>query len=277
MNVKKHLEPREQRLRAAAARLAWQNHGLYRVAMKVKPFYRGDTVTPPKYKHRLEKALNPKSNGADAIIDEFAEALKAYMPGEYPLQPLRLAYRSTRRLIEEGLEKVRRLKTLNCLMTLLDDLKSYLTVPKPDWTIKQHLNWIDAVRHAWKLGCYKNSDDYYTFTTEVLERAEAAALTESIPPARTTRPPARSSYKTRPGISLKRAGEISGFSQRTIQNLEKVPKNSGYPGRNISETAFLAWALGYQTEKVRKHWANMMNHPIPLSSLPQYLQEKLAL
>lgn len=87
----------------------------------------------------------------------------------------------------------------------------------------------------------------------------------------------RQRYKTRANISFKRAAELSGFAPRTLQNLEKDPKNSGYPGRNVPEHAFLAWALGYQSEKVKKHWANMMNHPIPVSELPPFLREKLAL
>lgn len=89
--------------------------------------------------------------------------------------------------------------------------------------------------------------------------------------------PSARAYKTRAAISFKRAAELSGLTDRTIKNLEKDPKNSGYPGRNVPEHAFLAWALGYQTEKVKKHWANMMNHPIPIADLPPYLREKLTL
>lgn len=90
-------------------------------------------------------------------------------------------------------------------------------------------------------------------------------------------PTSARAYRTRAAITLDRAAELSGFSKRTIQNLEREPKNSKYPGRNIPENAFIAWALGYQTEKVKKHWANMINHPIPISDLPPILQERLAL
>lgn len=271
MNVKKQLEPREERLRKAAARLAWQNHGLYRVAMKVKAFYRGQCRVEPKRKHRLEKALNPKQNGADAIIDEFAAALGAYMPGEYPLQPLRIAYRSTERLIEDGLESVCRSRTLNNLATLLADMRSYFTTPGRPITIEWHLHEIEHFRKLWKDGCYANSNAYYDFTTAALDKCEAESTTGT---TRDARKP-QTHYRARAAISFKRASLLSGFSERTIKNLEKDPKNSAYPGRNVSEYAFLAWSVGYQAEKVKRHWANMINHPIPISSLPNFLQAKL--
>lgn len=110
-------EAREMRLRNAAARLAWQNHGLYRISLKVRAFYRGESSDLPKAKHRLERALDPKRNGADAIIDEFAEALKLYLPDEIPRQPLRVAYYLTLKLIECGIETVHRHNCLNHLET----------------------------------------------------------------------------------------------------------------------------------------------------------------
>lgn len=263
-------EAREVRLRNAAARLAWQNHGLYRISLKVRAFYRGESSDLPKAKHRLERALDPKRNGADAIIDEFAEVLKLYLPDEIPREPLRVAYYSTLKLIECGIESVHRHNCLNHLETLLGDMKTYFTHPKFDKTIEDHRYWVDYFRKLWKHGCYKISDTFYNYTTEALERSEKSANAGVRHAASYTR-----AYKTRAAISFKRAAELSGLSERTIKNLEKDPKNSAYPGRNVSEHAFLAWSVGYQTEKAKRHWANMTNHPIPISSLPNFLQAKL--
>ena len=114
---------------------------------------------------------------------------------------------------------------------------------------------------------------------EAIDTFNVYVATNPVPKTSPSGSPAKASraYKTRANISFKRAAELSGFTDRTIKNLEKDPKNSGYPGRNVPEHAFLAWALGYQLEKVKKHWANMMNHPIPVSDLPPFLREKLAL
>ena len=82
-------------------------------------------------------------------------------------------------------------------------------------------------------------------------------------------------YRTRAKITLERAVEITGFAKRTIQNLLKDPRNTQFPGLNVEENILLKWALVYKGEKVKKHWANMANHPIPLSSLPPMLQKQL--
>lgn len=174
-------EAREVRLRNAAAHLALQNHGLYRVSRKVRAFYRGESAVLPKPKHHLERALNPKINGADAIIDEFAEALKLYLPDEIPRQPLRVAYESTRKLIERGLESVHRDKCLNKMMTILSDMKLYFTHPKPDTTPEDYRFWVEHFRKLWKQGCYANSDVFYDYTTEALNRRENVATSVAAP------------------------------------------------------------------------------------------------
>lgn len=88
-------------------------------------------------------------------------------------------------------------------------------------------------------------------------------------------PTSKRHYRTRSAITLGRAVELTGLCKRTIQNLVKNPKNTKFPGLNVDEYLLIAWALGYKGEKVKKHWATMKNHPIPISQLPQALQDRL--
>lgn len=82
-------------------------------------------------------------------------------------------------------------------------------------------------------------------------------------------------YRTRSTITLKRAAMLTGLSQRTIQNLVKAPKNTRFPGLNVEDFVLAGWAATYKQEAFLKHWANMKNHPIPISQLPRDIQRKL--
>ena len=82
-------------------------------------------------------------------------------------------------------------------------------------------------------------------------------------------------YRTRSAITLSRAVDLTGFCKRTIQNLIKDPKNTHFPGLNVEDFVLVGWAYTYKQEKCLKHWANMKNHPIPISQLPRDMQRKL--
>lgn len=218
-------EAREVRLRNAAACLGWQNHGLYRVSRKVRAFYRGESAVLPKPKHHLERALDPKRNGADAIIDEFAEALKLYLPDEAPRQPLRVAYKSTLKLIECGIEAVHRHCCLNKLETLLADMRSYFTHPKPDTTPEEHCYWVDHFRKLWKQGCYAISDAFYNFTTEAINRREEVARGVAAPTLARKKTTSKSK-----DWNQRMAADLLGISTRQLRKYEKNPPDAEYPG-----------------------------------------------
>ena len=82
-------------------------------------------------------------------------------------------------------------------------------------------------------------------------------------------------YRTRSAITLDRAALLTGLAKRTIQNLIKDPKNTRFPGLNVEEFVLAGWAATYKQETFLKHWANMKNHPIPISQLPRDIQRKL--
>lgn len=82
-------------------------------------------------------------------------------------------------------------------------------------------------------------------------------------------------YRTRSSITLDRAATLTGLSKRTIQNLVKDPKNTGFPSLNVKESVLVGWAYLHNRKKSLKHWANMANHPIPISQLPEKMQREL--
>lgn len=82
-------------------------------------------------------------------------------------------------------------------------------------------------------------------------------------------------YRVRSSITLNRAVELTGLSKRTIQNLIKDPKNTKFPSLNVEEFVLVGWAYLHDREKTLKHWANMANHPIPISKLPEKMQRDL--
>lgn len=265
---KNQREPHEQLLRNIVARIVRQNRQIRDIARKHSNFYKGHGAEPPRAE-RLSLQTNPKRNGAEANLNELAAALKFFPRGMYPVNVLNRLFDSTISLIEDDLESVCPAEALNIAVTVVSDFYLYLTTPFTLTPTLEHERAIDEHIARWKRRFCKNSDAFYTHQRQLIERLQGGARPASQSPAR--------HYRARAAITLDRAHELTGLSKRTIQNLEKDPKGSRYPGRNLPEAAFIAWAVGYSAEKVRKHWANMMNHPIPVSALPPYLQEKLSL
>lgn len=131
--------------------------------------------------------------------------------------------------------------------------------------IAKEMHWVQSVeKEIWQVDIHTNDQTRQW----MLDKPKKC-------PSSTTSTGPKRHYRTRGKITYARASELTGFSKRQIQNLTKDPKNTLFPGLNVTENTLLAWALVYKSEKVKKHWANCINHPIPLSSLPDDLVHKL--
>lgn len=249
-------------------RLYWAIPFAYREAGEREPFDRIDAqnreilagLNDPSYLRSSK--MDPTMNSAETFLHQADEIIAMYRQGEFPRELAKASVESTRALLA-------RLET-----------EYSPTIVKPlIQAFNSHFQlWYDEILKIVPESRFvKELFDSERKLFDKIEAFNVAMTAADLKKRASLSPSAKASraYKTRAAISFKRAAELSGFSPRTLQNLEKDPKNSGYPGRNIPEHAFLAWALGYQTEKVKKHWANLANHPIVLSALPDFLKAKL--
>lgn len=70
-------------------------------------------------------------------------------------------------------------------------------------------------------------------------------------------------YATRQAISVPRAAKLAGVSESTIKRLDKAPKNTKYPGRNVDEYILEAWGKKYRpNEKIAKREVRAANRPL---------------
>ena len=69
-------------------------------------------------------------------------------------------------------------------------------------------------------------------------------------------------YATRKAISVRKAAKITGLSESTIKRLDKDPKNTKYPGRNVEEWILESWGTGYhKEEKIARREVRNANRP----------------
>lgn len=110
-----------------------------------------------------------------------------------------------------------------------------------------------------RLVCFKGDAPYElpsSYTQEELNEL-AAKYEEQIPILSSNR-----HYPTRKAISVPRAAELAGLSQSTIKRLDKDPKNTKYPGRNVEEWILEAWGKNYHKgEKIAHREVRAANRP----------------
>ena len=160
-------------LREAAAEVIRSNRRIRDNARKVAPFYLGDANTPePPLNDRLPRHLDPKHNGAYHCVKRLGNALKAIMPGHYPANALNSLRKTTVSVLHESLEPIHRSKWINKFDTLVDDIHDYLNTPDPHLTHEEHVKNIDKFVKLWIDSCYCNSDEFYTYTSAVIERQD---------------------------------------------------------------------------------------------------------
>ena len=84
-------------------------------------------------------------------------------------------------------------------------------------------------------------------------------------------------YKTYK-VSVRAAAKLTGIPAVTLYRILLDPKNSLAPVLDHSPEAVIRWGEDYKkthkVRKARKHEANMMNHPIPMSSLSKGSRHK---
>ena len=70
-------------------------------------------------------------------------------------------------------------------------------------------------------------------------------------------------YSTRKAISVPKAAKITGLSESTIKRLDKDPKNTKYPGRNVEEWILESWgAIYHKGEKIARREVRNANRPL---------------
>lgn len=158
-------------LREAAAEVIRSNRRIRDNVRKVAPFYLGDANTPePPLNDRLPRHVDPKHNGAYTCVKRLGNALKEIMPGHYPASALNSLRETTISVLHESLEPIHRSKWINKFDTLVDDIHGYLNTPNPLLTHEEHAKNIDKFVKLWIDSCYGNSDEFYTYTSNVIER-----------------------------------------------------------------------------------------------------------
>ena len=162
---------RRHELREAAAEVIRSNRRIRDNARKVAPFYLGDGNTPePPLNDRLPRHIDPKHNGAYKCVKRLGNALKEIMPGHYPASALNSLRKTTISVLHESLEPIHRSKWINKFDTLVDDIHDYLNTPDPHLTHEEHAKNIDKFVKLWIDSCYGNSDEFYIYTSSVIER-----------------------------------------------------------------------------------------------------------
>ena len=68
-------------------------------------------------------------------------------------------------------------------------------------------------------------------------------------------------YATRKAISVADAAAITGLGRTTIKRLDRDPKNTNYPGRNVSRRMLAAWARLYREGKLAAREVRAANRP----------------
>lgn len=75
--------------------------------------------------------------------------------------------------------------------------------------------------------------------------------------------PSRRHYSPRKAISVPKAAKITGLSESTIKRLDKDPKNTKYPGRNVEEWILESWGTRYhKEEKIARREVRNANRPL---------------
>ena len=75
--------------------------------------------------------------------------------------------------------------------------------------------------------------------------------------------PLRRHYSPRKTISVPKAAKITGLSESTIKRLDKDPKNTKYPGRNVEEWILESWGTRYHKgEKIARREVRNANRPL---------------
>jgi len=70
-------------------------------------------------------------------------------------------------------------------------------------------------------------------------------------------------YPPRKTISVPKAAKITGLSESTIKRLDKDPKNTKYPGRNVEEWILESWGnIYHKGEKIARREVRNANRPL---------------
>lgn len=110
-----------------------------------------------------------------------------------------------------------------------------------------------------RLVCFKGDTPYElpdSYTQEEIDKMAAdfnAAMPQAMPGHH---------YATRKAITISRAAELAGVSESTIKRLDKDPKNTQYPGRNVEEYILEAWGKKYRpNEQMARREVRAANRP----------------
>ena len=217
---------REQRFRAAADEIIRSNRKIRDHIRSVKDFYLGvPRASLPPVDDRLETVLNPKCNGACPCFEHLTTAAKEYRTGEYPPEVLDLLYKTTIDLIHEEIEPIQRTQVCNKLITLVEDLRGYLSTAKADFNIENHCARLDKFRSQWSVCCCQNSDAFYDKTTAIVNARKKAAMNSPVGPQKRKRG-GKDWRKDDPAV-LKRRDD----TKRVLAEIRKRHKatNASYP------------------------------------------------
>ena len=231
---------RRHKLREAAAEVIRSNRRIRDNVRKVAPFYRGDANTPePPLNERLSRHVDPKHNGAYKCVKQLGNALKEIMPGHYPSSALDSLRKTTVSVLHDSLEPIHRSKWINKFDTLIDDIHDYLNTPNPKLTREDHAKSIDKFAKLWIESCYCNSDEFYNYTSSVIEQRNEAP--------RRTRNWRGGNHRRGTGLKGKRTKMMRKQFTDFLDFLKMHPISEIGQGKTVGARANQFWAAHQKT------------------------------